>query len=276
MYSRLLIIALVLLTGCASQDAGEESSSINPYKIGIIGDSVACGQFADSNSGETFNPATMLNDASMLISFGPSVPVNGWANQLYAALLEKNPNYQVINLCGSGWDTGDQLGTASAKSGKTKVFNNAQVFASMQDKPARVLVALGINDWGHGQGLAFYHANMERIIDILESAGITPIIVIENPVKNGSQYQAMQDTSADVLGTAGNYKFAQEAQTIAKQRGLDTIDFFSELNSNALAEAGADFEEKILNTGLYHDSTHPNQRGHDVMARAAISYFLNR
>ncbi len=266
--------------------------SINPMKIGIIGNSIACGQMASTQAGQLFDYNTMLNShyaasitgtysASMLTSFEAHSPVEGWANQLLEYLLSVNKSYQVVNLCGSGWDSGDQLGEYSVKSGKLPVNNNVDVFANMLDRPKYVLIALQVNDWGHGQGLAFFENNTKRIIQKLKNANIEPIMVLESPVYNKDSMTVEDNYNLDTVNFSGGYKFTESARNIAVQYDLMIIDFFTPIDQIAKNLSGSSYGEKLAQTNLYYDMiqnmpVHPNQAGHNLMANIAIDFFKNQ
>lgn len=264
-------------------------------KIGILGNSIGCGQMANDSTGAVFNTTTMLDSSyanaitgggtvSMLSSFGPHNPVEGWANQLFAYLQTKNPKSTVVNLSGSGWDSGDQLGVYSANSGKAPVRNNVAVFASMAVKPDAVLLPLQINDWGHGQGLAFYNANTDAIVSQLQAAGIVVVMVVESPVYNRPETNPTDGYTQDRSSYPNNYNFVLAARTFAAAHGLGLIDFFTPMNDLILANAGTYYGDKACSSGLFADGcpctsggnpcpVHPNQAGHNIMANAAIAFF---
>ena len=264
-------------------------------KIGILGNSIGCGQMANDSSGKVFNTTTMLDNsyanaitegstASMLSSFGPHAPVEGWANQLFTYLQTKNPKSMVINLSGSGWDSGDQLGIYSTNSGKTPVRNNVRAFATMAAKPDAVLLPLQINDWGHSQGLAFFDANTEGIVSQLQAAGIVVIMVVESPVYNRPETNPPDGYTSDRSNYPNNYNFVLAAKAFAAVHGLGLIDFFTPMNDLILANAGTYYGDKACSSGLFADGcpcasggnacpVHPNQAGHDIMANTAIAFF---
>lgn len=273
------------------QDVVAKVQAGTPVKVGILGNSVGCGQTATG-----FNTGTMLNStyanaitgvsaASMLTSFGPHDPVEGWVNQLYAYLLTKNASTVVINLSGSGWDTGDQLGVESANSGKTPVHNNVSTFVNMAPKPDVVLLPLQINDWGHNQGLTFFNTNTASIVSQLQAAGIVVIMVKESPIYNRPETNVSGAYTADRANYPNDYNFTLAASTIATSNNLGVMDLFAPLDTAIKSQSGTYYGNKMCNSGLFADGcpscpdsgnacpVHPNQAGHDIMATAAISFF---
>ena len=111
MLRHLFMVVLLVLCCSTATIAGVISKvqSGQAVKIGVLGNSIGCGQTATG-----FNTGTMLNSTyanaitgasahNMLTSFGPHDPVEGWVNQLYAWLLTKNasntePLAKVLNL----------------------------------------------------------------------------------------------------------------------------------------------------------------------------------
>lgn len=157
----------------------------------------------------------------------------GHSRMLRSYLKAKNPESELINLSGDGWDSNDHLGISLSSSSAPPHESSEAVIRELTPKPDVVFVPLQINDANHQLAVQTFASNTRRLVSSIRAAGIEPVIVKEN--------------AADIVGYP---RFVACAGELAREMKVAVIDTYT-------PTAGR--------KGLMSDYAHPNEAGHQVI-----------
>ena len=157
----------------------------------------------------------------------------GNPRMLRAFLKSKNPNSNLINLSGDGWDTNDHLGISLPSSSVPAHKSTALTLISLKPKPSLVFIPLQINDANHSVPVSVFASNTRRIVTIIKKFGMQPVIVKENDtaIRDYPRYQAC-------------------ISEIATDMKVEVIDTYTPTRNRP---------------DLMRDYAHPNDAGHQVI-----------
>ncbi len=249
-------IPLVLLLACGGGGGTLPApvpvlTAVKKYKVGqpvkavLIGTSVGCGYFATGWEMLGEDPNGRLIESSRR-----DTRVRSAAIMLLEKLRQANPNSDLVNLSGDGWDTADHFGT-----GRFPGVNSIQ--DAIAQRPDVVFLAVQINDLQIGRTtFTQFQANTRAMVQTLLNAGLTPVLVKENDVPygvNGGKFMA---------------DYAAEIDAVAVEKKVAVVDCYSVFHT-ALKAAGGD----AMATGAYHDVIHPNGQGHQLLFNQFSAYF---
>lgn len=157
----------------------------------------------------------------------------GHSHLLRQYLKAKNPNSELINLSGDGWDTNDHLGISLPSSSAPPHESTETVLASLSQTPDLVFIPLQINDANHEIPISVFAKNTRQLLTSVTENGSAPVIVKENyaEIEKYPRYVAC-------------------AGEIAREFEVPVIDTYT---------------PTLGRNDLLRDYAHPNQAGHQVI-----------
>lgn len=228
-------------------------------KIGVVGDSVSRGYYAADAAtyigSRGMEASTVQNPGAV----EDSTSFGAWHVQLRSMLKAHNPLSVLRNYGVSGAGTKQEY-VATSFYWCPAGYANPLAMA-VGDACDLVLMACGINDATHSDPtircatLDEYLANVQTAINTCNSAGIVPVLVVPNKVRDlAGGYDAVNDIDRF------NNTFAPAIRSLASTQGLEYVDVY------AAFESSADY------ASLMHDEVHPNQLGHDTWMQVLSSW----
>ena len=163
----------------------------------------------------------------------------GYVRRLAKRLEAVRPHSKLINLCVSGAATPDVI--------------RSQLSPAVRANPDLVTVGIGINDIGHGIGVAEFAKNFDKILTELREHTSAEIVVTNLPdISSSTRVPPVIRAESQTL--IGQYN--QKLQGIAAHHGLSVFDVYT-LTHNELPTHPEYFSA---------DGFHPSDEGYQLWA----------